>query len=70
MKPFYNTSQPFSLNPPTKPIRTPAESVQDLEDRISDYREYCNKGYCKFDERAMEELKKELASEKCLAKQQ
>ena len=52
-----------------KPIRTP-ERVQDLEDRISDYREYCNKGYCKFDECAMEELNKELASEKCLAKQQ
>ena len=62
MKPFYNTPQ-LRNDPPSKPPRkTGKDLVIHLEDKISNYLDDCNKGYCTLDNKVLVGLREELAS--------
>ena len=59
MKPFYNTPQLH--NPPiTRQEKTGKDLVIHLENKISNYLDDCNKGYCTLDKQVLIELREEL----------
>jgi len=59
MKPFYNTPQLH--NPPFEPPqKTGKDLVYHIEDKISNYLDDCNKGYCTLDKQVLIELREEL----------
>jgi len=60
MKPFYNTPQLHNPPAPVPPQKTGKELIYQLEDRIENYLDDCNKGYCSLDLKALEELRTEL----------
>jgi len=61
MKPFYNTPQLH--NPPFEPPqKTGKDLVYHIEDKISNYLDDCNKGYCALDDKVLAGLREELAA--------
>jgi hypothetical protein len=59
MKPFYNTPQLH--NPPFEsPRKTGKDLIYHLEDKISNYLDDCEKGYCALDKTVLSGLHEEL----------
>ena len=60
MKPFYNTPQLH--NPPFNPPQKMGKDlIYHLEDKISNYLDDCQKGYCALNKTVLSGLKEELA---------
>jgi len=60
MRPFYNTPQLH--NPPFEsPRKTGKDLIHHLEDKISNYLDDCEKGYCALDKTVLSGLHEELA---------
>lgn len=59
MKPFHNTPQLH--NPPFEsPRKTGKDLIHHLEDKISNYLDDCEKGYCALDKTELSGLREEL----------
>jgi hypothetical protein len=76
MKPFHPMSGAVWSTPPELPqLRNPpppqkgvTEFVAQLEDKISNYLDYCNKGYCVRDNKVLAGFREELAVAICIGK--
>ena len=64
MRPFYNTPGLVNPEPPPKPQLTGQALVDKLRDDFADYRESCDKGYCKGDPAVYERFRNDIRKAK------